>query len=163
MYQIYWKNEKGSKECLLLNCTEEEKNDIMKGLRNYSPECFERLSSGELKTIQTITKKHKPLQRGSRYLTSQSSFGLKPQGEILYTYMIPDMKFEKLSEYLDHKWKSEVDGSPVELIGLVWRTINEIRQVCKECKREKLAWLELNDPKEEEVSYGFDAAIENGN
>lgn len=141
MYQIYWKNEKGVKECLLLNCTEEEKDDIMNGLKNYSPECFERLSSGELKTIQTIKKEHKPIQRGARYLTSQSSFGLKPQGETLYTYMIPDLGYKKLSEYFDVKWVSERDGKPVELIGLVWRTIPEIKKLCADLRIKKLVWL----------------------
>lgn len=148
MYQIYWIND-GVKECLHLNCTEEVKDAIMASLAPFNPECFDRSTGEEKKTIQTIKKDHKPVQRGHRYLTSQASFGLKPQGETLYTYMIPDMGYEKISEYLEQKWKAENTGKEVELIGLVWRTLDELKMIAKKCNRDKLIWLELAEKEEE--------------
>ena len=91
--------------------------------------------------IQIIHAEHKPIQRGNRFLTSQSSFGLRQNEETLYTYMIPDLGYKKLSDYLDIEWVSERDGKSVELIGLVWRTLPEIRKLCNDLRIKKLVWL----------------------
>ena len=159
MYQIYWKDQNGLKQSMNINCTEKEKDDIMDSLKPFEPQCFERLSPNEKKTVQVIKKDHKPVQRGARYLTCQASFGLKPQGETLYTYMIPDLGYEKISEYMDHYWKSERDNKPVEVVGLVWRTLNEIKYLCQQLRIKKLVWLEIDSKKEKEEQDKLEAEL----
>lgn len=149
MYQIYWTTNEGIKQCLNLNCPEDVKNDIMDSLKNYKPVCFDRSTEVQRETVQTINKDHKPIVRGVRYLTAQATFGLKATGETLYTYMIPDLGID-YGEYVSKKWVSERDGKQVEVIGLVWRTVDEIRKVCDKYKIKKLVWLkpiqEDNEP-----------------
>ena len=149
MYQILWKDEKGSNMCMIVQ-TEQDKAMYMEALASFNPVCLDKRTS-EQKQVQKITK-HKPIQRGARYLTSQASFGLKPQGEVLYVYMIPDLGLE-LAEYFKIDWVSEKDGKSVELVGLVWKTLPEIKKLCNDLRIKKLTWL---IPAHKKASFDYD-------